>query len=192
MEKILYVNACVRPESRTRELAETVLDCLEGSIEEINLEQENIQPLTGQSLDRRNSLLETGESDAPELKYAKQFSEADVIVFAAPYWDLSFPASVKAYIEAVNVCGITFRYTEEGIPVGLCRAKRLIYVTTAGGPVIEPNMGYAYIRGLAQMFHGIEKAEYYKAENLDTYGADVDGIMAAAKAQIKENVIWGR
>ncbi len=42
MEKILYVNACVRPESRTRELAETVLDCLEGSIEEINLEQENI------------------------------------------------------------------------------------------------------------------------------------------------------
>lgn len=99
---------------------------------------------------------------------------------------------MKAYIEAVNVCGITFRYTEEGIPVGLCRAKRLIYVTTAGGPVIEPNMGYAYIRGLVQMFHRIEKAEYYKTENLDIYGADVGDIMAAAKARIKENVIWGR
>ena len=28
--------------------------------------------------------------------------------------------------------GITFRYTSEGVPEGLCRAKRLNYVTTAG------------------------------------------------------------
>lgn len=66
----------------------------------------------------------------------------------------------------------------------MCRAKKLIYVTTAGGPVIEPNMGYEYISGLARMFHGIEKAEYYKAEGLDICGADEEGIMSAAKQSI--------
>lgn len=188
MDKILYINACVRPESRTRKLAEIILERLHGEVEEVNLEKEHIEPLTKESLDHRDKLLEEGIMEAPELKYARQFSEADIILFAAPYWDLSFPASVKNYMEAINVCGITFNYTEEGFPVGLCKAKRLIYVTTAGGPVIEPNMGYEYIRNLTRIFHGIENAEYYKAECLDVVGADVQGIMEKAKAEIILNV----
>lgn len=133
MDSILYINACVRHQSRTKDLAETVLNCLPGRVEELNLEKEGIRPLTREVLELRDRLLAERHFDAPELSYARQFADSDVIVFAAPYWDLSFPASVKAYMEAVNVCGITFRYTQEGVPVGLCKAKRLIYVTTAGG-----------------------------------------------------------
>ena len=40
--------------------------------------------------------------------YAKDFAKADTIVIAAPFWDLSFPASLKCYIEAINILGITF------------------------------------------------------------------------------------
>ena len=43
--KTLFVNACVRPESRTKILADHLLDKLGGEIEEVNLEKENIQPL---------------------------------------------------------------------------------------------------------------------------------------------------
>ena len=55
---------------------------------------------------------------------ARQFARAEIIVMAAPYWDLSFQAALKQYLEQVNVVGITFRYSEEGQPVPLCRARR--------------------------------------------------------------------
>ena len=71
-------------------------------------------------------------------------------MIAAPFWDLSFPASLRQYLEQVNVPGITFRYTEEGIPVSLCRARRLYYVTTAGGYYFPEEYGYGYVKALAE------------------------------------------
>ena len=42
MDKILYINSCVREESRTNKLAKYLLDKLNGNIEEVNLNKENI------------------------------------------------------------------------------------------------------------------------------------------------------
>ena len=119
------------------------------------------------------------------FRWARQFSEADVIVLAAPYWDLMFPAKVRAYLEEVTVAGITFQYNEDGIPQGLCKAKRLIYVTTAGGPIIY-NFGFEYVKALAQGFFGISDVRMFKAEGLDIQGADVNQIMERAKNEIFE------
>ena len=47
---ILFVNACVRSESRTYRLAQKVLQKLGGQVTEVNLEKENIQPLTRQRI----------------------------------------------------------------------------------------------------------------------------------------------
>ena len=98
-------------------------------------------------------------------------------MIAAPYWDLSFPAALKNYIEAVNVVGITFAYTEEGIPYGLCKAERLIYVTTAGGPIVSDDYGYGYVRELSRSYWGISDTVCVKAEGLDIIGADVEAIL---------------
>ena len=54
--------------------------------------------------------------------YARQFAEADQIVIAAPFWDLSFPAILKAYMEQITVSGITFEYIN-GRPCGRCKKK---------------------------------------------------------------------
>ena len=43
--KILFINACVRDNSRTAELSHHLLDKLEGEVTEINLYRENILPL---------------------------------------------------------------------------------------------------------------------------------------------------
>ena len=103
---------------------------------------------------------------------------------AAPYWDLSFPASLKTYIEHINVVGVTFAYANDE-PYGMCRAKQLIYVTTAGGPIYSDELGYGYIRELCEKFYGIKDTRYIKVENLDLYGADVEGLMNEGREKIR-------
>lgn len=174
--KILYINACVRECSRTKELAENLLKKLSGDITEIELGKADIHSLKRDSLDERERGVNTYQ------KRAKQFAEADVIVIAAPYWDMSFPAVLKEYIENICVNAVTFRY-ENDRPVGMCKAKSLYYVTTSGGPFV-PDFGYNYIEALAKNFFGIPYTRCFCAEGLDIYGADVEAIISAAKKEI--------
>ena len=182
---ILFVNGCVRENSRTLELAQAVLAKEIDQIEEIRLYPDGPEGLDAEKLALRDEVLANGNLDHPMLRWARQFAEAETIVIAAPYWDLAFPAKVRAYLEEVTVSGVTFRYGENSIPQGLCKAKRLIYVTTAGGPIFEHfNFGFDYVKALAQGFYGIPEISLVKAEGLDIWGADVEAIMDAAKAAI--------
>ena len=162
---ILFINACVRKESRTLVLAKDILSKMQGNITEIDLAKENLAPLNCISLQERERLLKSKEMDAPMLQYAKQFAQADEIVIAAPFWDLSFPSILKIYMEQITVAGITFHY-RNCHPVGLCRASRLTYVTTSGGPIFE-DFGYRYVKTLAHQFYGIPKTRAVRAMNLD-------------------------
>ena len=171
---VLFVNTCVRPESRTYWLAKQVLKRIKGEIKEIFPHNE---PLTNNALMRRTQLAEKGDFDDPIFEDAKLFSSADQIVIAAPYWDLSFPALLKNYIEAVNIVGLTFAYREDGKPYGLCSARRLIYVTTAGGTILNDTYGYGYIRELSSSFYGIPEIICVKAECLDIIGSNVEAIL---------------
>lgn len=184
--KILFINACVRDNSRTLSLAHHLLSRLSGEITEVKLADENIQPLCREALNKRDRLISEGNRTDPMLKYACQLAEADEIVIAAPYWDLSFPAMLKSYIEAVMVLGITFCY-DGGMPKGLCRAKRLIYLTTAGGRIYE-DFGYSYVKALADTFFSIDKTLCFKAEGLDIVGADVKGILDTARQDIDNRI----
>ena len=101
----LFINACIRPESRTLVLAEELLSKLEketGSpAVRLNLADENLKPLSNADIAKRDKALASGDFGDSFFKYAKQLAEADTIVMAAPYWDLSFPALVKLYFEAI-------------------------------------------------------------------------------------------
>ena len=183
MESILFVNACVRPESRTYELAQYILSRLNGQVQTVDLNTEHIPILDGAALEQRSNHLDRSELDAPMLRYARQFAQADTIVIAAPYWDLMFPALLKVYLEAVTVSGVTFRYNEHGIPQSLCRAKRLVYVTTAGGPIGEYDFGFQYVNAVARGFFDIPDVQCIKAEGLDIVGADVTDILNRAREE---------
>ena len=106
MKKVLFVNACVRPQSRTFALARQVLEKLGGEITEVNLCRENLAPLDWAQLERRNQLLAEQDFSAPMFRHAVQFAQADEIVIAAPYWDLAFPASLRVYFEHVTACAM--------------------------------------------------------------------------------------
>ncbi len=179
-QRILYVNACIRKNSRTRFLAEQVIRRLKGTVAEVH-PVSTTGPITSEEfiINRTEASCRMDFTD-PAYTPARQFAEADIIVIAAPYWDLSFPAILKAYFEQINVVGLTFEYTDEGIPRGLCKARKLIYVTTAGGPIISDEYGYGYVKTLAQNFYGISDVCQIKAEGLDVIGADVEDILNKA------------
>ena len=120
--------------------------------------------------------------------HAKQFASADTIVIAAPYWDLSFPSTLKIYIENIYVTGIVSAYDESGMPVGLCKAKELYYITTAGGPY-DPTYSYGYIESLAKNYFGIPKTHLVKAEMLDIIGNDAEEILNQEVSRIFGNAI---
>ena len=179
---VLFINGCVREESRTLELAKAVLAKEARDIKEVRLYPDGPMELTAETLRKRDHLHEIGEYTDPMFVWANDFAQADVIVIAAPYWDLMFPAKVRAYLEQVTVSGITFQYGTDGIPQGLCKAKRLIYVTTAGGPIFK-NFGFEYVEALARGFYGIQDVRLVKAEGLDIWGADVEAILEEAKKE---------
>ncbi len=174
---ILFVDACVRKESRTRKLAEALLAKMDDEVCHVVLEDIEWSVTDEAYLSKRDELIAKGAFDDEMFALARQFAEADRVVIAAPYWDLSFPAALKQYIEAINVVGITFEYTSEGFPGGLCRADKLYYVMTAGGNYVPEEFGYGYIKALAENFYGIKEVSMIKATGLDIYGADAEEIL---------------
>lgn len=82
--------------------------------------------------------------------------------------------------------GITFRYSETGIPVGLCKTKKLYYVMTAGGNYVPEEYGFEYVKALANGYYGIKNCVLIEAMGLDIVGVDVERIMKEAEEEIKK------
>ena len=181
---ILFVNACVRKQSRTLRLAKNLLDQLAGKIKEVRLEDVVFPVVDEDFIIRRDILKNNGKYDDPMFELARDFSKADTIVIAAPYYDLSFPAMLKQYFEQINVIGMTFAYSAAGKPMGLCRAEKLYYVTTAGGYILSDDFGFGYVKALANTFYGIEDVRQIKAEGLDIVGADVEEILKSVEIEL--------
>lgn len=181
---ILLIDACVRTQSRTKRLADGLLSQLYGEAETVCLEEIDFPKADEAFLQQRDTLISAGRFDAPTFSLARQFARAEQIVIAAPYWDLSFPAALKQYFEQINVLGITFEYTPEGTPRPLCRAKRLFYVTTAGGTFVPMEFGFGYVKALAQSFYGIPDVRLIQATGLDLEGADAEQLLRKAMAEL--------
>lgn len=181
---VLFINACVRKESRTLVVARDLLRRMDGTVTELRLAQENLSPLNEQTLAKREALLKANERDDETFRYARQFARADHIVIAAPFWDLSFPALLKIYLEQITVAGITFTY-RNGRVEGLCNAKSLSYVTTAGGEIVF-DFGYTYVKALAKGFYGIPRTTVIRAENLDVLELTAQNVLQEASISVQE------
>ena len=94
---ILFINACVRKESRTLRLAQQLIKTLDGEINEVRLEEIKFPKVDEEFINRRDALKKAGKYDDPLFSLGKDFANADTIVIAAPYYDLSFPAMLKQY-----------------------------------------------------------------------------------------------
>ena len=124
--KLLYIDCCITVHgsaSRTAALAETFLSAWraahpEADIETLDLKTLTLNPLLGNALRLRETLQGEGRTEGASFALARQFAAADRIVIAAPYWELSFPAQLRLYIEHIAAQGIL-----------------RLYVPRPGGPV---------------------------------------------------------
>ena len=131
MERLVIINACVRlADSRTLRIAEPIITELGKRYDLIRYdltEMEGIVPLTPQLLAERGK----GDIPAWALEAARAIAAADRILIAAPFWDMSFPAVLKAFFEQVSLFDVTF--TDTGSTCrGLCRSPKVLYITTRG------------------------------------------------------------
>ena len=188
--KALYIDCCIRgAESRSARLAEAFLENLspEYAVTRRCLMEEALYPLTAETLRQRDALLSQGKSDHPRFRFAHEIAEADLVVMAAPFWDLSFPALLKIYIENVSVDGITFKSTAEGLK-GLCRGTELVFLTTRGGIYGEGNdweQGVPYLAAI-QKFFGFDRFHAIAADGLDVQGFDGVGELHRAMERAGE------
>ncbi|MDJ8948373.1 FMN-dependent NADH-azoreductase [Clostridium perfringens] len=180
MSKVLYVKANIKNEgeSRTFKVSDSFVEEYkknnpEDEIITLDLYKENIDFLRGDDLGKLFGPKDEESKNNSILKYAYQFADADKYIIAAPMWNLSFPAILKAYIDYVSVSGITFKYTAEG-PVGLLNNKKAVHIVSRGGGYDNSpyEMGDRYLRTILGFF-GIKDIETIAIDNLDVMGVNV-------------------
>lgn len=153
----------------------------------ISVFDEKYTPFTNEILEKRSALTAAKSWQDPMFDAANIFKKADKIVIGAPYWDLSFPAALKCFIEHIYVSGLTFEYIEKGV-ASLCKASKTLYISMAGGPMSHANHGYTYIESLFSSMFGVKEISNIKAEFLDVIGQDIEKILSKACADIDEMV----
>ena len=187
--KILFVDCCISQrgqESRTRALAEAFLAAFRAKNPSVEIETVlpeimlALKPFDAEMLNARDELAKRGAFDAPVFELARQFREADAIVVAAPYWDMSYPAALKVYIEHISAVGLTYHYEMDGVH-GDCQAKHLVYLTSGGDFEHEDSIGVLHWRQLCGLF-GIGRFEYVFAGGMDIDPAMTPELLESACA----------
>ena len=175
---ILFVNSAFREGSRTLRLAKHYLSKLnKDDIEVIELGDKKPEALNRQTLITYNKAVSSAQYSDEMFDIAKQFAKADEIVIAAPFWNFSIPAALHDYIELVCTQGVNFDVSESGSYFTLCKAKKLVYITTAGGYIPENDHAFGYIKDIAKIFWGIDDIKYYKADGIDIWENDTEAIL---------------
>lgn len=171
MEKLVIIDSCMRAESRTRRILNAAREVLSTryDIEIIDVNAAGLLLLTPEGLEERTS----GIVPEQTLSLAKTIAAADRLVVAAPFWDMSFPATLKAFFENMSLYGVTFEDNGHTC-VGLCKCKKVMYITTRGMDVETGSpreQGSSYLMALSTLW-GLGEVTTVAAKNLDYLSTD--------------------
>ena len=172
MKKLLYIDACIRDEaSRTKLIAEPIVKALEEKydVQRYVLNDMELEIVQKDLIHKRLN----GIIDPSVMEWAETVRDADRIVIAAPFWDMSIPAALKNFIELCSILDVTFK-TNDKTCYGNCRAEKMLFITTRGmdiptGDVRE--QATSYLRALSWLW-GIGPMEIVAAQNMDYASAE--------------------
>lgn len=171
LTNILIVKANNRPDGISTKMYETFLEEASKNqalnIKTFDVFEENL-PHYGQDLFDAFGKLQNGEelnnSEADALaaqqKTQAVLTEADIIVFAFPLWNLTIPSALNAFVDYTVQSGFTFKYTETGEKEFLIADKKVILLNARGGFYTTPelnamDMSVNYMRAVIQNYYGM-------------------------------------
>lgn len=166
MDKLIIIDSCMREESRTRVILDAAKEVLSAryDIETIDVNAIGLPPVTPEMLKERTS----GKVPEKTVALARKIASADRIVIAAPFWDMSFPAVLKAFFENMSLYNVTF--TDDGTTcTGLCKCRKVLYITTRGMDIPTGDFrdqGSSYLKALSSLW-GLGEVITVAAWNLD-------------------------
>ena len=152
MNKLIIIDSCMREESRTKVILDAARDVLSTryEIETINVNALALPPVNPQTLKERTS----GSVPKGTVAIARKIASADRIVIAAPFWDMSFPAILKAFFENMSLYNVTF--TDNGTTcTGLCKCQKVMYITTRGMDIPtgdSRDQGSSYLKAISSLW----------------------------------------
>jgi len=118
-----------------------------------------------------------------------QFLAADIVVVGAPMYNFGIPSQLKAWIDRLAIAGKTFKYGEDGRPVGLAGGKTVIVASSRGG-FYGPDSATAflehqesYLRGIFGFF-GVTDVTFINAEGIAVGPEHRERGIEAARAEI--------
>lgn len=126
------------------------------------------------------------EAAAP---FVNQVLAADVIVIGAPMYNFTVPTQLKAWIDRVLVAGKTFKYSAEGVPVGLVPPGKKVIVASTRGGVYSEGSPLAFLDHQESLlkaalgFIGLTDVTFIRAESVAVPDLKA-GSIAAAQAKI--------
>ncbi|RLL41325.1 FMN-dependent NADH-azoreductase [Oceanobacillus piezotolerans] len=168
---VLVVKANNRPASEgvSSKMYETFMENLQGvNVRTYDVFAEDM-PYLGQDLFNAFGKVESGEelTDIEQrILAAKQrvmdaFTEADIVVFAFPLWNLTIPAKLQTFIDYVYQAGYAFKYDENGQAVQLLTDKKAVILNARGGIYSTPEaapmeMAATYMKNVLGGVFGME------------------------------------
>ncbi len=190
MKKLLYIDACIRNgESRTKRIATPIVEALKEKYEvtTIVLNDLKLEVVQEELITKRNN----GVIDPVVMSWAEQVRDADRIVIAAPFWDMSIPAALKVFLELCSIFDVTFKSNDKTC-YGNCKAEKMLFITTRGmdiatGDVLE--QATSYLRALSWLW-GIGPLQVVSAQNMDYVSAEE--IEGKIKCAIEEGLAIAR
>lgn len=167
MKKLLYIDACIRDdESRTKKIAEPIVAALKEkyNVETLVLNELDLSIVKKDLIQKRNN----GDIDSTVMSWAESVRDADRIVIAAPFWDMSFPAALKNFIELCSIFDVTFK-SDEKTCYGNCKAEKMLFITTRGMDIetgSELEQATPYLKALSRLW-GVGPLQVVSAKNMD-------------------------
>lgn len=113
----------------------------------------------------------------------EQFLSADKIVIANPLWNLAMQTRLKAWLDTVNVAGVTFKYTENG-PVPLTSGKKALHIQSCGGHYNGQDFSTQAVQGILN-FVGVADVDHLSIEGIDHFPEKREELLNAALDQAR-------
>jgi FMN-dependent NADH-azoreductase len=174
---VLHVNASARgAASVSRRLTAELIEALRERHAKVQVTRRNVAaglPFVDEEWVAANSTPDEERDDAQREKLAlsdelvAELAAADVLVIAAPIYNFSIPAALKAWIDMIARARLSFRYTNTGVEGLLADRKTYVVVPSGGVPIGSPaDFATPYLRHVLG-FVGITDIEFIGAQGAD-------------------------